>query len=163
MVEDMQFWPSDSAPSALRKAIRWNGDAAVVGEAWYSLGAAFYKMVSTGATTRGFFYDSALVAYGELRTQYPNHVRFSDAAYRIGWVLYQKGSWLNAADTLKTYATDFPESALADGAMYWAAKSLGTAGKDCEAKSLMQLMLSNYPFTDKRVSAQAEILGWSCP
>lgn len=163
MVEDMAYWPVDSAIHSLRGSIKKVDKEQLAPELWYSLGAAFYKKVSSGNLIQNTYYDSALAQYASLRSLYPSHSRFADAEYRIGWILYQKGLWGSAADTLENYAQNYASSASADGAWYWAAKSRSNAHQDCLALKDARKLLSLYPQSDKRSSLVPDTLGWSCP
>lgn len=162
MLEDVQFWPADSAVVAFRQTIRWDGDQEILGEAWYSLGQSLYKMVGSDKWPRPTYYDSALVAYHYVRENFYDHARSADALYRTGWVYYQKSNWSAAADSLLQFAEEYPSNTLADGALYWAAKARGNAHQDCAAISVMNEMLETYPFTDNYADAKTSIAGWTC-
>lgn len=162
MLNDATKWPADSAVSSFRKTIRWDGDVSITGEAWYSLGQSFYKMVGTASVPRPSYYDSALIAFSHIRSYYSSHIRYPDALYRIGWIHYQKSSWIPAGDSLSSFAETYPNHSNAEGALYWAAKAYGNANRFCLASTTMNQLLSLHPYSDYRASAQSEIAGWSC-
>lgn len=96
---------------------------------------------ATGAT------GSAAVAGGGEAVPDP------EALYNTAYADFSKGNWALAISGFQEYATRFPDSDVADNALYWIGECLFSQGKFGEAVQAFDRMLERYPASDRAGAA----------
>ncbi|MBZ5639144.1 MAG: tol-pal system protein YbgF [Acidobacteriia bacterium] len=73
--------------------------------------------------------------------------------YNTAYADFSKGNFVLAVSGFQEYATRFPESDLADNALYWVGECLFSQGKFAEAVQAFDRMLDKYPQGDRAAAA----------
>jgi soluble lytic murein transglycosylase len=112
-------------------------------DAYYLLGSA---QLGNGQ------YDNAIKTFQKTTDQYG----MPSALYRIGGIHVRRNREREAIATYENFASRFPQHALADEALWQAAKSAERNNHFAEAERLYRLLVENHPESDYRDEA-----GWS--
>ena len=72
--------------------------------------------------------DQAIAYYGKVRLRFPHSPVKDDATWRLAWVYYRGGEYLEAYRTFKVLAEETRSSALKTGAFYWQGRAAEKAG-----------------------------------
>jgi len=77
-----------------------------------------------------------------------------EALYRSAYEDYMRGNYDLAADGFAEYLRRYPNTELADNALYWIGECLDAQEKSQEALDTFTLVLEDYPNSDKAAAAQ---------
>ena len=70
-----------------------------------------------------------------------------EAAWRIGWIYYQKKDYLKAIENFKRCIELFPDSQYTDSSLYWMGRAAEGSGNTEIAIDAYQRLAANYPYT----------------
>jgi tol-pal system protein YbgF len=73
--------------------------------------------------------------------------------YNTAYADFSKGNFVLAVSGFQEYATRYPDSDLADNALYWVAECLFSQGKFAEAVEAFDRVLDKYPQSDRAAAA----------
>ncbi len=77
-----------------------------------------------------------------------------EALYRSAYEDYMRGNYNLAADGFGEYLKRYPNTELADNALYWVGECFDAQEKSQEALDTFTLVLEDYPTSDKAAAAQ---------
>ncbi len=91
--------------------------------------------------------DTALILYSQLLRFTVKGELAEEAAWRIGWLYYQKGEYYQAIEDFKRCADLFPDSQYAGNSLYWMGKSAENVGNTEISAYAYQRLSADYPYT----------------
>ncbi|MBI3582488.1 MAG: tetratricopeptide repeat protein [Nitrospinae bacterium] len=91
--------------------------------------------------------DDAITLYSRLINFSGLGELSEEAAWRIGWIYYQKKDYLKAIENFKKCAELFPDSQYADSSLYWMGRAGENSGNSEIAIDAYQRLALYYPYT----------------
>ena len=91
--------------------------------------------------------DNAVSLYSKLISFSGLGELSEEAAWRIGWIYYQKKNYLKAIENFKRCAELFPDSQYADNSLYWMGRAGESSNNTEIAIDAYQRLAVNYPYT----------------
>lgn len=128
-----------------------------VNKAAYSKGAAYNLVLNSKDTkyyplslflfSKYIDFDSKLLNYKKIYTVYPNSITAPDSVWQVFWYYYQKRDFENAMKLSKTYLDNHNEDKIKPKILFWSAKIYLKTGNKKLAKTLLQNIVRNYPYS----------------
>jgi len=90
-------------------------------------------------------------------SNYPNHLRFAEAFYEKGRLLYRQEDYENAIQVLQSFLERYPDSEFVPNAYFWTGESLYALGQLDDALLVFKKVVDAYPSSFKIEAARYRI------